>query len=237
MSRVEPAAVHMLTGIDLIAALPPDRQDELVRLCQWRRYEKDEQIIDRASISKSRDVMFIASGAVRVVVYSLMGRDLTLDDRRAGTYFGELAAIDGQPRSASAMAVEPTTIAALPGEHFLRFLATEPAFARIVMLRLATMVRTTTDRLIDLSTLGAHHRVHVELLRLAHQAAKVNGVPAIKPIPIHSELAARVSTTRETVARVLSDLSRRRIMKRDADALIVMDIDRLEEMVEDIRGE
>jgi CRP-like cAMP-binding protein len=237
MNRVEPAAVHKLTTIDLIAVLPPARQEELVRLCQWRRYDKDEQIIDRASVSANRDVMFIASGAVRVVVYSLMGRDLTLDDRRAGTYFGELAAIDGQPRSASAMAVEPTLIAALPAEHFVRFLATEPSFARIVMLRLATMVRTTTDRLIDLSTLGANHRVHVEILRLAQKAVNISGVPAIKPIPIHGELAARVSTTRETVARVLGDLARRKILTREADALMVTDLGRLQDMVDDVRGE
>jgi len=237
MSKVEPSAPQTLAGIDLIMVLPPERQVELVRLCQWRRYDKDEQIIDRASTSKSRDVMFIASGSVRVVVYSLMGRDLTLDDRTAGTYFGELAAIDGHPRSASAMAVEPTVIAALPAEHFNRYMSSEPAFARIVMLRLATMVRATTDRLIDLSTLGAHHRVHLELLRLAHQATLVNGIPKIQPIPMHADLASRVSTTRETVARVLNDLARRHILKRESDALMVVGIERLEEMVNDIRGE
>jgi len=58
----------------------------------------------------------------------------------------------------------------------------------------------------------------------------------IAPIPVHSDIAARVSTTRETVARVLSDLSRDGLVERRADALVVRDVSRLETMVEDVRG-
>lgn len=235
MGKGEPVAASTLAGIELIASLPPERRAEVARLCQWRRYSKDEQILDRAS--DSRDVLFIISGRVRVVIYSLSGRELTLDDLEAGSHLGEMAAIDGRPRSASVMAVVPTVVASLPAEHFLRLIMTEPAFARTVMERLSVMVRVTTDRLIDLSTLGANHRVHVELLRLAATAETVDGVPAIRPIPVHGDLAARVSTTRETVARVLNDLARRKIVKRGTDALLVLDTERLKDMVEDVRGE
>ena len=66
----------------------------------------------------------------------------------------------------------------------------------------------TTDRINDLSTVGSNKRVHAEFLRLAKPGMKVENTAEISPIPIHGDIAVRVSTTRETVARVFSDLTR-----------------------------
>ena len=59
-------------------------------------------------------MFFIIQGTVRVVNYSLSGREITLDDLPEGYYFGELAALDGAPRSASVMALSDCLVAALP---------------------------------------------------------------------------------------------------------------------------
>ena len=69
------------------------------RDCGWKAYGAHEQIIDRQS--ETKDVFFVVEGKVRVVNYSVSGREITLDDIEAGGHFGELAAIDGLPRSAS----------------------------------------------------------------------------------------------------------------------------------------
>ena len=58
----------------------------------------------------------------------------------------------------------------------------------------------------------------------------------IKPIPVHGDIASRVSTTRETVARVFGDLTRQGVLKRERGAIIVFDIAQLERMVEEFRG-
>jgi CRP-like cAMP-binding protein len=58
----------------------------------------------------------------------------------------------------------------------------------------------------------------------------------ISPIPVHSDIASRVSTTRETVARVLNDLARRGIVERTKQSLVIHDIAMLETLVEDVRG-
>ena len=89
----------------------------------------------------------------------------------------------------------------------------------------------------DLSTLGANNRVHAELLRLAKPGIKEANTAEISPIPIHGDIASRVSTTRETVARVFSDLTREGILRRDQDTLIILDIDTLTDIVETVRGE
>jgi CRP/FNR family transcriptional regulator, cyclic AMP receptor protein len=59
----------------------------------------------------------------------------------------------------------------------------------------------------------------------------------IKPIPVHADLAGRVSTTRETVARVLNDLARKKIVEREKGALAILDVRRLSAMVEEFRGD
>jgi CRP-like cAMP-binding protein len=76
------------------------------------------------------------------------------------------------------------------------------------------------------------------VLRLARAAGEdENGRAVISPIPVHSDMASRVSTTRETVARVMSDLSRQGIVKREKSALVVQDVARLAAIVEDVRGD
>lgn len=232
----EDGSAQSLDGIDLIKSLPLVQRAEVARLCRWRRYQAGEQIIDRQS--ESRDIFLVVQGSVRIVIYSLLGRELTLDDVKAGAFFGELAAIDGNPRSASVMALSETVIASLSAEHFLRLVSTYPEMALLVMKRLAFIVRTATDRIIDLSTLGANNRVHAELLRLAYeQGVGEDGSVSLSPIPVHSDIASRVSTTRETVARVLSELAKKNIVVRERDALLIRDVSVLEEIVEDVRGD
>lgn len=229
------AGVNSLTGIDILDELSEDERRVLEQSCRWKRYAAQEQILDRSS--ESQDVCFVVRGRVRVVNYSLSGREITLDDIEEGSYFGELAAIDGQPRSASVMALTESYIASLPPEQFLAALERHPPMAYRVMKRLADIVRISTDRIMDLSTLGANNRVHAELLRQA-RSHMVDDVRAeIRPIPVHGDIASRVSTTRETVARVLNDLARKKMVERQKDCLVVPDVDRLEEMVEEVRGE
>lgn len=232
----EETAASTLDGIPILGSLGAARRAEVARLCRWRRYHPQEQIIDRQS--ETREVLFIVQGAVRIVIYSVSGRELTLDDLPAGNFFGEMAAIDGYPRSASVMAVSETVVAGLTGEQFCRLLAEEPDFNATVMRRLVQIVRSATERIIDLSTLGANNRVHAELLRQALQAGVgADGTAELRPIPVHGEMASRVSTTRETVARVMNDLARKNVVKRGRDSLIILDVQHLRDMVEGVRGE
>ncbi len=226
---------NSLAGIDLLAGLTPEQLSGLERLCRWKRYSAREQIIDRQS--ETRDVFFIISGRVRVGNYSVSGQEITFSAVADGGHFGELAALDGQPRSASVMALIDSLIASIPPEHFLGMLEKHPSVALKVMVRLAQVVRNTTERVMDLSTLGAPNRVHADLLRRAQKFAGGGNEVVIHPIPVHGDIASRVSTTRETVARVMNDLARQGIVERMKDTLVIRDMKRLQDMVEEVRGD
>ena len=225
---------HDLSNIEMLDSLTIEQRRDFEMSCRWRRFAPNEQIIDQRD--ESREVYFITRGRVRVVSFTLSGREVALEDLHAGAYFGELAALDGHPRSTSVMALEESDIAKMAPERFLKVLQQYPDVALKVMINFAKIIRISTDRIVDLSTLGANNRVHGEVLRQALTTEPENNIATIRPIPVHSDMASRASTSRETVARVMNDLARRGTVKREKDCLIVCDVDELQAIVETVRG-
>ena len=224
-----------LAGIRLFDGLSERALEDLSKRCRWRKYQPDEQVIDRNS--DSRDLYLIVEGRVRVVNYSVTGREVTFDEREKGEYFGELAALDGEPRSANVIALNKLNVACLSQEDFNRLLLEHPQVTLKILNGLAKIVRASNKRIMDLSTVGANNRVHAEILRLAIQGVRTDNTAIVSPFPIHNDIASRVSTTRETVNRVFSDLSRRGIVKRSKSNLVILDLIRLKKMIEDVVGE
>lgn len=226
-----------LKRVKLLSNLPDDELARLAKTCVWKRYAPQEQIIDRQS--DARDIFFIVEGKTRVANYSLSGREITLDDLKQGAHFGELAAIDGYPRSASVVALTDCQLAMLSPDRFARLCGDYPDVALQVMRSLASIVRSATDRIMDLSTLAANNRVHADLLRLARANLDEDNdnQASISPIPVHGDVASRVSTTRETVARVMNDLARQDLVRREKNKLVVLNVEALEDIVEEVKGE
>ena len=228
------AGPKLLRDSDLLKDLSAEALREIEDVCRYKTFRAGTQVFDRQA--ETRDIFFVVRGRVRIVNYSLSGREITLDDVGEGGNFGELAAIDGQPRSAAVIAIEDSLIVALPHRFFMDVMKRHPSIAERLMARLARMVRASTERIMDLSTLAANNRVQAEILRQARESEGEDNTAVIKPIPVHSDIASRVSTTRETVARVLSDLTKKGLVERTKDALVVQDVEKLEDMVEEVRG-
>ena len=229
------AAEKSLKGVSLFSSLTKDELKAVESHCRWRIFSPHQQIIDRERTS--RDVFFVVTGTVRIVNYSFSGRGIILDELEAGNYFGELSAIDSEPRSARVIAVQESLVASLPQPNFLETLENHPKIALKVMAHLSALLRGATQRIMDLSTLGANNRVHADLLRQAGDIKDDMKTALLEPMPIHNDIASRVSTTRETVARVMNDLARRGIVEKKGNSLLIKDVQRLRDMVEEVRGE
>lgn len=224
----------ILADLDLFAGVDNRILAGIEQACRYRRLAPQEQIVDKDS--PPSDVYFIVRGRARVVNYSVSGREITFADLTEGDYFGQLSAIDGKPRSASVVATEESVILAVPRRLFLTVLADNPQVALRVMQRLVGIIRGANDRIMELSTLGAHNRIQAELLRQAQSHKTIRNTAVIEPIPVHSDIASRVSTTRETVARVLNDLARKGIVRRTRTALLIPNVQLLHMMVEEVQG-
>jgi CRP/FNR family cyclic AMP-dependent transcriptional regulator len=231
--NVQPSSLG-LRAIELLEGLAPGKLDVLARQCVWRNYEAGRRIISRNAAD--RDVYFLVAGRVRITTYSQAGRQVTFRDIAPGDIFGEVAALDGEPRSADAIALEDALLASLSPAQFAKLMAEEPAVGTRMLKRLARLVRALSERVIDLSTVGVQNRIHAEILRLAREAGVQKNRARLDPGPRHADIASQVSTYREQVTRELSALSRAGVLEKDGGVLVVRDVARLEKMVEDVRG-
>jgi CRP/FNR family cyclic AMP-dependent transcriptional regulator len=218
-----------LAGIELLAGLPETELRALEERCRWRRHRAGDLILDRDS--ETRDLLFVVQGKAQVVNYAASGREVIYGVIGSGDYFGELAAIDGEPRSASVIAIEDCLLAALPPQSFHELLLRHGSVALAVLRRLARTIRRSDDRIVDLSTLSSIQRVYRELLRLARAVPGQDGRWAVDPLPTQRTLAAQAGTARETVARALSHLAQDEIAQRRRRSLFILDRGRLERLV------
>ena len=224
-----------LRKIALLEGLSDPRLDRLAQQCLWQSVAAGKPLLLRAE--QQGEVFLLVSGRVRVTTCSANGRQVTFRDSEAGEYFGDIAAIDGGPRSADVVTLEPCVVASLDRLAFMALLRDEPMVAERVMQRLASLVRQLSERVIDLSTLGVQNRLHAELLRLA-RAAGIDGNQArLEPAPKHAALASQISTNREQVTRELNVLVRSGVLRKEGRALWVADAARLERMVAQVRGD
>jgi CRP/FNR family cyclic AMP-dependent transcriptional regulator len=226
---------HTLEGVVIFTGLPLNSLAMVHRCCSWRHCEPGEQIVNY--LDTSDDVFFVAEGEVCVTIYSVAGKAVSFRNLATGDMFGEYAAIDGAPRSASVEARTNSVVASMSAEEFRKLLRTEPVVAEAVLRGLVRNIRALTKRVYEFSTLAVNNRIQAELLRLAKTAPREGAAARLYPAPTHSEIASRVSTHREAVTRELNRLSRLGIIERKGGTLLVKDLDRLAAMLHDVTGE
>jgi len=223
-----------LRSIQLFHGLPAERLDALAQACRWRSLPAGQMLVQRAE--RESDVHFVIDGELRVTIFALNGRQLTFREVASGGHFGELAAIDGEPRSADVLTLRASVIASLGADDFRRLLSEEQVVADRVMRGLCRLVRQISERVIDLSTLGVQNRVHAELLRLARKAGCEGNRAKLEPVPTHADMASRISTNREQVTRELNALQQRGLLAKEGKALVLTDVQQLVQMVAEVRG-
>ncbi len=226
--------IESLSRVRLLEELERNVIESLEKRSRWWRYARDDQILDRNS--ESRDVFLVVEGSVEAINYSISGREVAFGHVAQGGYFGELSAIDDGRRSANIVALESSLVLVVPPDLFTEILTHNPTAAMQVLRRLAHIIRTVDDRIMDLSSLKAVQRVYVELLRLAVEDEKTGNM-FIRPLPTQRDIARRASTSRETVARVLGQLTRAEVVERRGRTLLIHDMERLSEVTEALDGD
>jgi CRP-like cAMP-binding protein len=236
------SSTRSLNAIPIFRRLTPEALAEVEQACAWRRLQPEQSIVDFKD--PSRDVYFLTAGRARSVIYAASGTVVAFGDLPTGSMFGEIAAIDGKPRAVGVEAVTACTVAAMPHTVFLSLIASQPEFTLALMQQIAANIRMLTARVFEFSTLTVNNRIHAELLRLIENSGSdstivtiEDNVATVSPSPTHAALAARISTQREAVTREINRLTRLKLIKRSGVSLIVADIGRLRQMVQDASGE
>ena len=228
-SKTKFDAEESLRNIGIFESLDDDDIAQLSKQVTWKHYRKGVEVFPYQQ--DSNEVYFIGSGRVRVTIYSISGKEISYQELGAGEIFGELAAVDHLPRAANVIVTEAAQIGIMSGKDFWTALSQYPSVSEAIITRLAGLVRFLTERIYQFSALDVNQRVRAEVLRLAEQSQSGDQYVTIQNFPTHVEIANRVNTHREAVTKELNELSRLGIIKQSRRVLIVMDIDRLSELV------
>jgi CRP-like cAMP-binding protein len=210
--------------------------DESLAICaaslRVRRYRKNEVIFHQGDPGDS--LYIVEAGSVKIVLPSPEGDEgAIIATLGRGEFFGELALLDGAPHSATAVAIESTQALALRRETFDQLIESQPALRRALFAGLATELRRLTDHVEDLYFLDLPGRLAISLVRRARQQHpdRLNDVRLDWPFT-QSELAAMIGGTRQSVNRLLADMSARGLIAIEEDSLVIPDVERLERTVE-----
>ena len=217
-----------LSSIEVFSGLTARELVSVSDLCQEQCFQIDDQVIGQ--MSDTQGVYFISRGSVRVINLTTSGKEVTLEVLSEGKCFGELAAIDSGPRSSSVIAIKPTLLFLMPTPDFLKTMERFPSVSRSIMGMLARVIRTSSERITNLVTLGANARVLAEVMKKINEQGydkNINKI-LIENFPKHNEIARKASTTRETVTRVLSTLTKKKIIQRKGTSIEISDVAVLE---------
>jgi len=197
-----------------------------------RRYRKGETIFHQGDPGDS--LYILESGSVKIVLPSPDATDdAIIATLTRGDFFGELALLDGAPHSATAVAMEPTEALVLARERFDELVDTNPLLRRALFAGLATELRRLTGHVEELRFLDLPGRLAGRMLRLARAAEPGRTVDIRLDWPFtQSDLAAMIGGTRQTVNRMLSDMTAQGLVRIEHDVLIIPDLARLERAAE-----
>lgn len=229
-TRNFPVTAESLVAFAPLAGLALTVRQQIAARAEGRRLGPGQVII--SGDETARDVYLIVSGRVRVTYHAAAGTEVTFRDQVAGEMFGEIAAIDGGPRSARVEAVEETFLIALSAADFNDLMSAHPSFMAAVLTHLAGIVRALTQRVVEFSARDVPYRVRAELLRLAETRRIAGGGARIEPARTHALIASSISTRREAVSREISALTKAGVVERRGRAIVIPDLERLRRLNE-----
>ena len=203
--------------------LPREARADLLGLGVERRYDAGEVIIRFGA--PSRRVHVVRRGRVKVVVPTQHGWQALLAIRGVGDVLGELSLLDGQPRSASVIALEAVSTVEVPGAQVLEFLRQRPE-AMLVLLRTLSRRLRETDRLasqVGGRSVGA--RLGRRLLELAASEGQPTDDGVLIAIPLsHQDLADWIGASREAVSHALGRFRRSGAVRTGRMEIVITDV-------------
>jgi len=211
--------------IPLFSELNEDELNSLSKVCVRQTFKKDNMVLIEEEVGSTMFV--ILSGRIKISRISVEGREVILSILMDGDFFGEMAILDGQTRSANAVTLEDTEMLIIRRENFLQMLHDYPQVAINLLKELAHRLRRSDAQIKSLSLQNALGRVASTLLRIADDSGIIKqGIVEITQLPPQQDLANMAGTSRETISRVIKSLGQLGYVKKQSSKLLILDYER-----------
>jgi CRP/FNR family transcriptional regulator/CRP/FNR family cyclic AMP-dependent transcriptional regulator len=220
----------LLAQVPFFASLGERDLRALAETCRGRSFEPGEVLFEEGEEGSA--LYLLRAGQVKIVREAPQGESVILHIYGPGECLGEMALVDGQPRSATAVALEHVEALLLYREEFLALLERRPAVARAVMSALVGLVRRLNEQLQDAIFLDVPARMAKKLLELADE----HGQPTPQGIRLtlrltQGELAQMVGAARPTVNKQLQCFQKRGSLTVDLDGITLLRPEELQKRI------
>ncbi len=218
-----------LRGVHLFQSLSHHDSERLAASLKRRSLKKGEALFRKGDEGTS--LYIVKSGSVKIVLPSDMGDEVTPAILSEGDFFGEMALLDGLPRSADVVALEPSELLALNQKDFLAFLKDDEEAIRSIFSYLSMRLRKTDDLLEDAHFLNISTRLARRLVELSqkygHQKEE-GGAIQIDLSLTQKDLASIVGATRESINKELRILREKGLVNTEGNTIKILNMERLE---------
>jgi CRP/FNR family transcriptional regulator, cyclic AMP receptor protein len=211
---------ELLRQVPVFADLSDPDIEALSRLCTRRRYPKDTVVFFE---NEEGDFFFmIVEGRIKVTILGDDGREIILSVLGPGDFFGEMALLDNEPRSATAIAAEETELLCLHRNDLQTVLTDNKAILTSFIKVLTSRLRKANHQISTLALLDVYGRVARVIMEMAKEEGRrlKDGRIAFRRAT-HQEIANRIGTTRETVTRMLKEIERQGLIEIDGKEIVV----------------
>ncbi len=213
---------EILDELYVFSDLSQQDLEKVANLCTPRTYPKNSMIILEEEFGDT--VFGIIIGTVKITRVNDEGKEVILALLGQGELFGELAVLDGEARSANALAQEQCTLLAFPKGEFLNLLKNNFKVSFALMGELAKRLRKSDQQIEALSLSDAEHRIGVSILNLAEDMGIIKkGQVTIVKLPFQQDIANMAGTSRETVSRVLTLFEEKSMITKVGHTLVIPD--------------
>lgn len=197
--------------------------------CRWKKFMEGEVLFDFED--DTHDVYFIAAGSVQILVRTQSGKEIIFCDMHQGQFLGELAAIDGEKRSANVTALTHCEILIVPAKVFVEMITNTPELAHQLLKLLTKRVRDLNWQLVKSTVLDVRHRLYDELMRLSVPRKGNHEQRVVSPPPYHHILASRIGCRREQITRELSEMKKEGLLEKTRGSFVLLNPILLEERI------
>ena len=212
----------ILREVPIFTELNDEDMGLVMQMTVRRAYPKNTMIV----IEEDRgDMLYIIeSGSVKITRLDEEGHEVILAILGSAEFFGEMALLDGQGRSANVMALEDAVLFTLHRRDFLDVLERFPSISIQLLREMTSRLRKSDQQIKSLSLSDAEHRIGIALHRFAEDMGIFRmGQVIIKRLPYQQDIANMAGTSRETVSRMLKNLEKKGLVEREGRRLVIRD--------------
>lgn len=220
---------EFLAYVPIFSEIPMETIEKIEKIGTRKNYLKNDVILMEDEVGTA--LFVIVTGKVKVARTSGDGREVILTILSESDFFGEMAILDGQTRSATVVAIEDTELFLIQRNDFINLLKEYSEVAISLLQELTKRLRSADAKIKALSLKDAEGKVATVLLQLADDVGRIKqGKVEIEKLPLQQDLANMAGTSRETISRTIHSFAKKGLVELDGNKLRITDYEKFKEL-------